>query len=64
MVVPVLFQYGIEAELVDAIRNATNKAWVLGYDGFKNEIGQLISRRGDRLPTGDDRRSEVFRSRE
>ncbi len=57
-----LFQHSIEPEVLDTIRSATNKAWVLGDDYFKNEIKNLLNRRVERLPTGGDRRSEVFKN--
>lgn len=57
-----LFERDIAPELLDSIRNATNKAWLLGGDRFKNEIELLINRRPERLPTGGDRRSDNFRA--
>lgn len=44
-----------EREMV-AIREATNKAWVLGNDRFKAEIAALVGRRVSPLPKGRPRR--------
>jgi len=57
-----LFQKSVAPELLDAIRGATNKAWVLGDDRFKAEIAQLLDRRLSRLSTGGDRKSTAFNS--
>ena len=44
-----------ESEVV-AIREATNKAWVLGGDRFKAEIAALVERRVAPLPKGRPRK--------
>jgi putative transposase len=48
-----------EATLTD-IREATNKAWVLGNERFKDEIEKALQRRTRPLARGGDRRSESF----
>jgi putative transposase len=46
-----------EATLV-AIREATNKAWVLGADHFQDEIAATVNRRVAPLPKGRPRKEE------
>lgn len=43
------------------IRDATNKAWVLGDDDFCSGIEAQLNRRARPQPRGGDRRSEAFR---
>ena len=47
-----LFKSELEPEALAAIRDATNKAWVLGSERFKAEIGILSKRRIQPLPKG------------
>jgi len=49
-----------ERELT-AIRDATNKGWVLGNDRFKAQIEAKTGRRTIPLGRGGDRRSEAYR---
>lgn len=56
-----LFQTHIDHETLEAIRQATQRGWILGNDRFKDEIEQLLDRRTRPLPRGGDRRSVVFR---
>jgi putative transposase len=49
-----------ERELT-AIRDATNKAWVLGDEWFKAQIAAKTGRRSDPLSRGGDRKSAAFR---
>ena len=49
-----------ERELT-AIRDATNKAWVLGDAGFKAQIAAKTGRRPEPLGRGGDRKSAAFR---
>ena len=43
------------------IREATNKAWVLGGGRFQEEIERLVQRQAKPKPRGGDRRSERAR---
>lgn len=43
------------------IRDATNKAWVLGGDAFCERIDGLLNRRALPRPRGGDRRSAAYR---
>lgn len=47
--------------MVQRIRDATNKAWVLGDDGFCEEIEARVNRRARPQARGGDRRSAAFR---
>ena len=47
-----LFRHHLSGETLDAIREATNKAWVLGSDRFKARLGKKIDRRVAPLPRG------------
>jgi putative transposase len=47
--------------LIQRIRNATNKAWVLGDQAFCDEVEAKLNRRTRPQPRGGDRRSEAFR---
>jgi putative transposase len=44
------------------IREATNKAWVLGSERFKQQIAQRLNRRAERLAKGGDRKSQAYRA--
>lgn len=52
-----LFQYHIDNGTLEDIRDATNKAWVLGGEQFQAEIEIMLDRRARPLPKGGDRRS-------
>ena len=56
-----LFKQHIPEGSVDEIREATNKAWVLGNDRFKQRIQQQIARRIEPSLRGGDRKSEQFK---
>ena len=56
-----LFEYPVSEKSINAIREATNKAWVLGNDRFKQSIQQKLKRRVEPAAKGGDRRSEQFR---
>jgi putative transposase len=47
--------------LVQRIRDATNKAWVLGDDAFCRDVESRLNRRTRPQPRGGDRRSPAFR---
>ncbi|SDX67392.1 putative transposase [Allochromatium warmingii] len=46
---------------IKRIRDATNKAWVLGNPEFCQEIESLLNRRALPRPRGGDRRSQAYR---
>ncbi len=54
-----LFQHPISALTLDEIRDATNKAWVLGSDTFKRRMQEQSGRRVGPLPRGGDRKSAL-----
>ena len=56
-----LFESQISEESIKAIREATNKAWVLGNDRFKQSIQEKLKRRVEPAAKGGDRRSEQFK---
>ncbi len=56
-----LFKHSISEENINAIREATNKAWVLGNDRFKQSIQEKLKRRVEPAAKGGDRRSEQFK---
>ncbi len=56
-----LFKHHISESGLDEIRQATNKAWVLGSDRFKQRIQQQLERRVEPSARGGDRKSEKFR---
>jgi len=51
-----LFRARVAAADIEAIREATNKAWVLGSDRFKAKIEALSGRRTQPLPKGRPRK--------
>jgi putative transposase len=57
-----LFKHHISKSSVTEIREATNKAWVLGNDRFKRRIQQKLERRVEPAVKGGDRKSEQFKS--
>lgn len=56
-----LFEQTIPDGCVEAIRTATNKAWVLGDDRFKQRIQQQVARRVKPNARGGDRKSEKYK---
>jgi putative transposase len=56
-----LFKSHIPESSLDEIRDATNKAWVLGNDLFKQRIQNQLERRVEPNAKGGDRKSEKFR---
>ena len=42
----------VSGETLDAIRESTNKAWVLGNDKFKDRLAKKLDRRVAPLPRG------------
>lgn len=55
-----LFKARIADKTLTEIREATNRAWVLGSSHFKEQIGRQLNRRAVPLPKGGDRKSEAF----
>ncbi|PHS31697.1 MAG: transposase [Methylophaga sp.] len=58
-----LFNHHITQRTLADIRQATNKAWILGSQHFKNKIEQQLNRRINPLPKGGDRKSAAYRER-
>jgi len=56
-----LFKHHIAESSIAEIREATNKAWVLGNDRFKQRIQKQLERRVEPSVRGGDRKSEKFR---
>jgi len=50
-----------DTAFVQRVRDATNKAWVLGDDDFCREVESSLNRRARPQPRGGDRRSAAFR---
>lgn len=57
-----LFKAHIPEISLNEIRDATNKAWALGNDRFKQRIQKQLERRVEANEKGGDRKSEKFRS--
>jgi putative transposase len=55
------FETPLEPETLSRIRDATNKAWVLGDQSFCDSISGQLNRRTSPRPRGGDRRSEAYR---
>lgn len=55
-----LFRSKIPERTLEAIREATNKAWVLGRDRFKANIAKKTGRPVQSSGHGGDRKSEVY----
>jgi len=56
-----LFRHRLGESTLAEIRNATNKAWVLGNDRFKQRIQKQLDRRVEPAVRGGDRKSERYR---
>ena len=59
-----LFRHQINGSTLDAIREATNKAWVLGSGGFQDRIEALTGRRSAPKARGGHRKAKAFRKLE
>ena len=57
-----LFKHHIPQNNIDEIRDATNKAWVLGNDRFKQSIQEQLGRRVEPKLRGGDRKSAHFKA--
>jgi len=58
-----LFKHQLSENSITEIREATNKAWVLGNDRFKQSIQEQLGRRVEPKARGGDRKSEQFLSK-
>ena len=56
-----LFKHHIAESSMNEIREATNKAWVLGNEQFKQRVQKQLGRRVEPNAKGGDRKSEEFR---
>jgi putative transposase len=56
-----LYKHHISESSMNEIREATNKAWALGNDRFKQRIQKQLERRVEPNAKGGDRKSEKFR---
>ncbi len=56
-----LFRARIAGSMIEEIRKATNKSWVLGSDRFKAKIEKLTARQAAPKARGGDRKSESYR---
>jgi len=57
-----LFKHHIPESGIAEIRSATNKAWVLGNDRFRQGIQQKVERRVEPVAKGGDRKSKQFKT--
>ncbi len=57
-----LFRARLSQETLSTIREATNKAWVMGNDRFCNRIQKQLDRRVTPIPRGGDRKSDEYRA--
>jgi putative transposase len=58
-----LFDEALGEPTLEEIRQATNKAWILGDDRFRDRIQVLLGRPVRARPRGGDRRSKDFREK-
>ena len=58
-----LFKTHIPEKTLKAIRDSTNRAWVLGSSEFKAKIEAQLGRRSGPLSRGGDRKSAVYREK-
>ncbi|GLX78756.1 hypothetical protein tinsulaeT_20960 [Thalassotalea insulae] len=56
-----LFRRHIATSDITAIRDSTNKGWVLGGQQFQSEVQAMVKRRITPAQRGGDRRSQKFR---
>ena len=57
-----LFEDEVSDLALEEIRNAINKAWVLGDNRFKKQIEKLTGRSAFPNPKGGDRKSAKYRA--
>lgn len=58
-----LFNGQIDEISLSQMREATNKAWVLGSERFKQKIANQLNRRIEKLAKGGDRKSDEYQKR-
>lgn len=58
-----LFRCHITARTLEDLREATNKAWILGNDRFRARVESQLNRRGSPKVRGGDRKSTEYRKR-
>jgi len=58
-----LFETHLTEKTLTDIRQATNKAWVLGSSHFKAQVEQQLNRRISPTSKGGDRKSAAYRDR-
>jgi REP-associated tyrosine transposase len=58
-----LFAARLDEKMLDEVRAATNKAWVLGNEHFRDKISAQLNRRPGLLPKGGDRKSAEYKKR-
>ncbi len=56
-----LFKRHIAERTLEELREATNKAWVLGNDRFRRKIERKLERQVAPKPRGGDRKSKAYR---
>ncbi len=57
-----LFKHHLSENSITEIREATNKAWVLGNERFKQRIQEQLVRRIEPKARGGDRKSEQYKT--
>jgi putative transposase len=55
------FDTRLDEAFIQRLRDATNKAWVLGDEAFCRDVESKLNRRALPRPRGGDRRSEAYR---
>ena len=58
-----LFALALEQEVIDEIRESTNKCWVLGNKEFKSVIEQKLNRKSAPSERGGDHKSVKYREK-
>ena len=58
-----LFRHRLAKCTLEELREATNKAWILGDDRFRERIASQLSRRALPKARGGDRKSEEYRKK-
>lgn len=56
-----LFRHRLAERTLEELREATNKAWVLGNDRFRKQIASQLNRRTSPKARGGDRKSEAYK---
>ena len=58
-----LFNNAIPNEILEDIRQATNKAWILGSESFTKIIEHILFRQGKAVAKGGDRKSAQYKNK-